>query len=77
MVLEGSVQAQAKNYLALMAGVIVSKMSGVIASSLGAGRAAPCRLLVPKLSQSPLDQPYARLGLFAFSMASTCSRLRL
>ena len=30
-----------------MAGVIVSKMSGVIALGLGAGRAAPCRLLVP------------------------------
>jgi hypothetical protein len=30
-----------------MAGVILSKMSGVIASSLGADRTAPCRLLVP------------------------------
>jgi hypothetical protein len=46
-----------------MAGVILSKMSGVVASSLGAGRAAPCRLLVPQHGQGLFDPPLARLGL--------------
>jgi hypothetical protein len=35
----------------------------VIAWSLGAGRAAPCRLLVPQHGQGLLDPPHARLGL--------------
>jgi hypothetical protein len=39
--------AHAESSSRAMAGVIRSKMSGMIASSLGTGRAAPCRLLAP------------------------------
>src|SRR5262249_33532174 len=46
-----------------MASVIVSKVSGMVVSSLGAGRTAPCRLLVPEHGQGRLDLPCARLGL--------------
>jgi hypothetical protein len=53
---------QAESSSRAMAGVILSKMSGVIASSLGAGRTAPCRLLVPQHGQGLVDRPYARLG---------------